>query len=373
MEKELREILAELEQLEKRAGEIHAAAETADAETLASMKEELGTNEARKADLEAKKAEIETRMREAKAIENGTAKAEEVKIPKEERGEEKMAFKRDSVEYRNAFFAYLAGEATAEQRDALITTANGVALPQEMDTQIWDNIHSDHPILGDIDTKETGVVLTISKHTKIKAGGAKKVAEGVATADEDNDFVKVTLAGNDYSKDVELSYAEAKMTQGALESYLVTEISADLGEQMAKDVFAQINADAGTKITTAAAKAVTFKELAKALGSVKGSGITIYTSRATKFEHIVGMTDTAGQPIFRDGVALGADVKEDDAAGGLIYVVAPKMFVQNVIQSVMVESDRDIKAHKIVYSGYARVQGALRDARAAAVLTIKTA
>lgn len=284
-----------------------------------------------------------------------------------------MVLKRNSIEYRDAFFAYLNGEATAEQRDALITTANGVALPQEMDDQIWDNIHSDHPILADIDTKETGVVLTVTKHTAITAGGSKKVAEGVANADEENTFVKVTLAGNDYSKSVELSYAEAKMTLGALEAYLVTEISADMGEQMAKDVFAQIGTDAGTKITTAVAKVLTFKELSKVLGAVKGSGVTIYTSRATKFEHIVGMVDTAGQPIFRDGVALGANVKEDDAAGNLIYVVAPKMFVQNVVQGVMVESDRDIKAHKIVYSGYARVEGTLRDARAAAVLTIKVA
>ena len=106
---------------------------------------------------------------------------------------------------------------------------------------------------------------------------------------------------------------------------------------------------------------------------VVGPGEFVFAAMHLDHGHIVGMTDTAGQPIFRDGVALGADVKEDDAAGGLIYVVAPKMFVQNVIQSVMVESDRDIKAHKIVYSGYARVQGALRDARAAAVLTVKTA
>lgn len=372
MEKELNEILADLSKLEQRANEIHAAAETADADTLASMKRELDENSEKRSQLEARKAEIEKRMEEAKAIEDGNLKAEEVKPPKAKE-EKNMPVNRNTVEYRDAFFAYLNGSATAEQRDALITTANGVALPQEMDDQIWDNIHSDHPILADIDTKNTGVVLTVTKHTAITAGKATKVAEGAANADEENTFVNVTLSGNDYSKDVELSYAEAKMTQGALESYLVTEISADLGEVMAADAFAQINTDAATKITTGAVGSLTFKELVKALGSVKGKGVTIYASRAQKFEKIVGMVDTAGQPVFRDGVALGAEVKEDDAAGDLIYVVAPKMYVQNVVQGVMIESDKDIKAHKIVYSGYARAQGTLRDTRAAAVITIKTA
>lgn len=372
MEKELNEIIAELGKLEARASEIHASAETADAETLASMNDELTKNEARRAELEAKKAEIEQRMAEAKAIEDGKVKPEEIVLPKEKESKN-MPIKRNSVEYRDAFFAYLNGSATTEQRDALITTANGVALPQEMDDQIWDNIHTDHPILADIDTKETGIVLTVTKHTAITAGKAKKVAEGVANSDEANTFVQVTLSGNDYSKDVELSYAEAKMSQGALESYLVTEISADLGEVMAADVFAQIKSDAATSMTTGTTGALSFAELTKALGSVKGNGVTIYASRAKKFEYIVGMVDTAGQPVFRDGVALGADVKEDDAAGDLIYVVAPKMFILNVIQGIMVESDRDIKAHKIIYSGYARAQGTLRDTRAAAVITIKTA
>lgn len=372
MEKELNEIIAELGKLEARASEIHASAETADAETLASMNDELTKNEARRAELEAKKAEIEQRMAEAKAIEDGKVEPEEIVIPKEKENRN-MPIKRNSFEYRDAFLAYLSNTATAEQRAALITTDNGVALPQEMDDQIWDNIHTEHPILADIDMKNTGVVLTVRKHTAITAGKAKKVAEGAANADEENTFVNVTLSGNDYSKDVELSYAEAKMTQGALESYLVSEISADLGEVIAKDVFAQIGTDAATKLTTGAVGALTFKELTKALGSVKGTGITIYASRSQKFEKIVGMVDTAGQPIFRDGVALGAMVKEDEAAGDLIYVVAPKMFVENVVQGIMIESDRDIKAHKIIYSGYARMQGTLRDVRAAAVVTIKTA
>lgn len=372
MEKELNEILEELNELEARATEIHASAETADADALEGMKKELDQNEERRRILESKKAEIEKRMQEAKAIQEGDAKATVVSLPKENRNMPNK-IERNSVEYRDAFFAYLAGSASAEQRDALITTANGVALPQEMDDQIWDNIHKQHPILADIDSKETGVVLTIRKHTAITAGKAKKVAEGTANDDEANTFVNVTLSGNDFSKDVELSYAEAKMSQGALESYLISEISADLSEVMAEDVFAQIGNDAGTKLTTAVASTLTFKELAKALGAVIGSGVKVYCSRATKFEHIVGMVDTAGQPVFRDGVALGTDIVEDDAAGNLIYIVAPKMFCWNIVQGIMIESDRDIKAHKIVYSGYARAQGSMRDARAAVTLTIKTA
>ena len=40
-----------------------------------------------------------------------------------------------------------------------------------------------------------------------------------------------------------------------------------------------------------------------------------------------------------------------------------------MIQPMMIEADRDIKAHKIVYSGYARMEGAMRDTRAGEYIT----
>ena len=281
-----------------------------------------------------------------------------------------------SEEYRSAFYANLRGEATEEQRSTLLTAGtDAIAIPKALDDKIWDNIYTDHPILGDIDIKRTGVILEVTKHTKVKAGKAGKVEEGAAATLEDNEFVKVTLVGQDYAKTVELSYAAAKMSQGALEDYLATEVANSMGEALANDIFAKIKTDLGAAaVTVAKGKSLTFADFCKAVGSVqRGTNLKVYASRAKKFEQIVGMVDTAGQPVFRDGCTLGYDVKEDAAAGDDIFIVDTSKFVLNMVQDIMIENDRDIKTHKIIISGYARAEGCMRDAGAGAYVTFATA
>lgn len=281
-----------------------------------------------------------------------------------------------SEEYRSAFYANLRGEATEEQRSTLLTAGtDAIAIPKALDDKIWDNIYTDHPILGDIDIKRTGVILEVTKHTKVKAGKAGKVEEGTAATLEDNEFVKVTLVGQDYAKTVELSYAAAKMSQGALEDYLATEVANSMGEALATDIFAKIKTDLGAAaVTVAKGKSLTFADFCKAVGSVqRGTNLKVYASRAKKFEQIVGMVDTAGQPVFRDGCTLGYDVKEDAAAGDDIFIIDTSKFVLNMVQDIMIENDRDIKTHKIIISGYARAEGCMRDAGAGAYVTFATA
>lgn len=280
-----------------------------------------------------------------------------------------------SEEYRSAFYANLRGEATEEQRSTLLTAGtDAIAIPKALDDKIWDNIYTDHPILGDIDIKRTGVILEVTKHTKVKAGKAGKVEEGAAATLEDNEIVKVNLVGQDYAKTVELSYAAAKMSQGALEDYLATEVANSMGEALATEIFAKMKTDLGAAaVTVAKEKSLTFEDFCKAVGSVqRGTNLKVYASRAKKFEQIVGMVDTAGQPVFRDGCTLGYDVKEDAAAGNDIFIVDTSKFVLNMVQDIMIENDRDIKNHKIIISGYARAEGCMRDAGAGAYVTFAT-
>lgn len=281
-----------------------------------------------------------------------------------------------SEEYKSAFYANLRGEATKEQRSALLTAGtDAIAIPKALDDKIWDNIYTGHPILGDVDIKRTGVILEVTKHTKVKAGKAGKVEEGAAATLEDNEFVKVTLVGQDYAKTVELTYAAAKMSQGALEDYLATEVANSMGEALATEIFAKMKTDLGAAaVTVANGKNLTFADFCKAVGSVqRGTNLKVYASRAKKFEQIVGMVDTAGQPVFRDGCTLGYDVKEDAAAGDDIFIVDTSKFVLNMAQDIMIENDRDIKNHKIIISGYARAEGCMRDAGAGAYITFATA
>ena len=90
------------------------------------------------------------------------------------------------------------------------------------------------------------------------------------------------------------------------------------------------------------------------------------------------MTNSAGQLIYQadanegaNGHLLGAQVKiEDSVADGKLLIGDPKAVVNNVIQDVLVETDKDIKAHKFIYSGYERSECALVDTVAFAEITI---
>ena len=291
----------------------------------------------------------------------------------EDHREEKMMEERkytvESPEYRDAFYAMIGDYATAEQRAIVVdSTAPGdgdaLAIPKTLDEKIWDNIHTAHPILDDIAVVRSGCAMEVTKHTAIAVRVSKKLDSAATAAEEANTFVKVVLYGYDYEKYVELTYAEAKMSAGALEDYLAEEIAAELGEALAKDVFAQVLTDAGTgqKVTTTSDM---FDDVKAALALATGAAApTIYAPASAYFE-IVGAVKQ-GSP-FNIGATLGCAVKLDNAATK-VTILDPKKFVLNMVQDVMIESDKDVKAHKIIVSGYLRAQGTLRDNKAAAYI-----
>jgi HK97 family phage major capsid protein len=291
-----------------------------------------------------------------------------------------------SPEYRTAFLRNLLGEEmSAEERAAFVhTTANTPnVLPTTMLNTIWDLVSTEHSIMGDITIYRTGTILEVVKHTAITQGAAKVVAENTANDDETNTFVKVTLSGKDFSKHVDISYAMERMSLDALEQYLTSEIARQLGAAMAADVVAQIGTDmaAGNKKTSAKASTVTFAELAGLFGSLaRVSNVVVYAKRFTIYKYLVGMVDTSGRPIFQTtaqqgaaGTILGATIKVEDAVADNVMLIGdPKKVVYNMVQDIMIESDRDIKKHVTTYSGYARGQGALIDGAAFAQLTVTT-
>lgn len=338
-----------------------------------------GLTEEKIAELEAEVSQLESEERkiikaaeERKTLEETVKNAEgdTIEIPgKEDKGEIKM--RNDSVEYRSKFYEYLKNP-SEEKRTALInvdgdanTAGDAIALPKTLDEKIWDNIHSDHPITADVTTINSGIVLEVTRHTAGTAAEKKKDKANAAGA-EDNTFVKVILAGHDFQKFVRLTYAEAKMSEGALEDYLAKEIADDIGEQIATDIFARIKTDASANAVTPSDD--WYADLNTALGkAAKAVNPVIYCNPANYYT-ILGTTDQAGQPVFRDGVHLGAQFKKDTAAGNSVIVVDPKSFVWNEISPIIVESAKDIENHRITISGYARGEGTLRDVNAAAFI-----
>lgn len=366
-----------MEDIEKRYAEINVEMDKPEAD-IDALTEEVRNLKERKTELE--KAAEKRRKLKADVSEKGTT-VRKFTDP-EERKETPGA---DSKEYRNAFLKNLLGmDMSREERAAFVhTTQNtGNVLPTTMLNQIWDLVSKQHSIMGDITIYRTGTILEVIKHTAIAQGAAKTVAENAANDDEQNTFVKVTLSGKDFSKHVDISYAMQRMSIDALEKYLVAEISRSMGDAMADDVIAQIGTDmtSANKVESAAEGTLSFKELATVFGMLKRVGaVSVYATRYTIYNYLVGMVDTTGRPIFQpsaqagqEGVILGAQIKvEDSIADNVILIGDGKKLVYNMVQDIMIESDKDIKKHVTTYSGYARGEGALIDPDAFVQLTVK--
>lgn len=351
------------------------------------------------ADIDALEKEVRDLKAEKKQLEEAAEKRNRLKgeVASGKTGEvirrfspeqtETRSYGPSSPEYRNAFLKNLLDlDMTKEERAAFVhTTANTSAvLPTTMLNTIWDLVSQRHSIMGDITIYRTGTILEVVKHTAIAQGAAKTVAENAANDDEQNTFVKVTLSGKDFSKHVDISYAMERMSIDAFEQYLINEISASLGDALADDVISQIGTDmtGGNKVNSAANDTLTFKELAALFGKLKRvNTVSVYATRATIYNYLVGMVDTTGRPIFQpsaqagqEGVILGAQIKvEDSVADNVILVGDARKVNYNMVQDIMIESDRDIKKHVTTYSGYARGSGALIDPDAFAQLTVTSA
>lgn len=378
------------EQLQARMDEL--IAETSEEKRDALNEDEL---ESRINEIEAVKAEIG--KRKADAAEEAR-KAEEAAqmdgepIIKEER---KMNYNVSSPEYRNAFLKTLQGaELNQEERAAYVattgdTTANnhgaGLLVPTEMLNNIWSLIEEQHAILGDITLYRTNTYLSIPVHTAIAQGDATAVSENAANEDEINNFMTVTLHGVDYSKTVKISYAMAQMSIDALEAYLTNEIASRLGAAMARDTIAGILTDYHTTDNTVVAlnNTLTYGAVAEAFGDLENANgeVVAYGTNKTIYTRLATLEDTEGHLIFQpdatagiQGRLLGAPVKvEDGLADDVLLIGYPKNVVGNVVQDVMVETDRDISKHVIIYSGYARYESKLIAPKSFAKITVTSA
>ena len=312
-------------------------------------------------------------------------------------GARPMAMSREellrSQAYHDAYFRHLtnadgdeepaAGDDAAAQAEEFLHTTgmDNAPLPTTTLDQIWDLVNGTHTLLGDVNMLRTGVQITVTKHTSIVKGKAKKTAEGEANDAEENTFVQVTLAGNDYSKFIDISYAMANMAIPAFEQYLIQELSKQLGEDMTDDVYTEIktNVAAANKITVATSGTLTYKELCAAFGELERvDQVCVYGKRKAIFTHLVGMVDDNGRPVLQQdptgkivGVALGAQIKIDDSVeAGKLLIGDAKKVTYNLVTDIMIETDRDIKKHVITHSGYARGEGALIDDKAFALVTV---
>ena len=342
-------------------------------------------------------AEIETRRRAAAQAElrreqvaNGAVGGNVIGMAPA--ATEHRTYDTGSPEYRTGFLkTMLHQELTAEERSAVdyvmttgdTTNHTDYLLPKTLLQEIWSLIEEEHSILQDVTLYRTGTILEIPLHVSISQGDAATVNENAANDDEINVWGKATLAGKDFSKHIDISYAMAKMSIDALEGYLRTEIADRIGAALATDVVTQILADYDddhNAVSTANALKVDWTDITGALALLKNGkgGVVFYANNSTIYSRLVGMVDTTGRPIFQPNAQAGAEgtlvgfpvKKEDGVADDKILIGYPKTVVGNIIQDIMVETDRDIKKHVITYAGYARAEFKLVADAAFALLTV---
>ena len=363
----LEQILARLEEIRG----LNLENETT--ENIEKLNAEVTELEARKKELE----DMEARKIAAEKLQSHEAEPQNTIKPEERR---KDMFELDSKEYRTAWCKEMLGlPMTEEERTAFVHTTGttsgqtaGYTVPTTLLNKIWDLIEGKHAILGDITIYRTGTILEVAKRTAIAAGDAGTVSEATAPSDDENNtFAKVTLSGKDFAKCVEISYALGIMSIDGFEQFIVNEIADRLGAALAADIITQIGTDYDSThndLDVATSGKVAWTDVAGALSVLKNvNGITVYASQATIYKYIVGMVDTTGRPLFQHdaneairGYLAGFPVKVEDAiAADLIWIGDPNQVVGNMVQDIMVESDKDIKKHVNIFSGYARFQCAL--------------
>lgn len=373
-----------LEEIKARLEEIRGLLQSETAENIEALTQEVTDLESRKKELE----DMEARKQAAELLEKMEVQPQKIIKPAEGR---KDMFEIDSKEYRTAWCKEMLGlPMSEEERTAFVHTTGttsgqtaGYTVPTTLLNTIWDLIEEKHSILGDITIYRTGTILEVAKRTAISAGDAATVAEGAAPAnDENNTFAKVTLSGKDFAKAVEISYALGIMSIDGFEQFITNEIADRLGAALAADVITQIGTDyysTGNDLDVATSGKVVWSDIAGAFAVLKNTtNVTVYASQATIYKYIVGMVDSTGRPIFQQtanegvrGYLLGAPVKVEDAiADDLIWIGDPKQVVGNMVQDIMVESDKDIKKHVNIFSGYARFQCSLLAPKAFAKLDV---
>ena len=364
-----------IEEINARLAAIDGELESASGETLAALESEVEALTAERAQL---MADIESRQQLRSNIAAGLVTGKTIEKPEEDNDMEEKRFTLESEEYRSAFLKNLRGEDMTETESrafTFLTTNTTAPLPTVMQNRIIDLIGEAHPIVADVYSMPSGSAITIPVGKSIDAD-AGATAENAAANELQITFDDISLSGEDYTANVEMSYKMAAMAIPAFEDYLIAKISERLGAVLAAGIVAKIKdgiADGNTIGT-----GVNYANICAGFGELKRVGtVVVYGTRKGVYNKLVGMVDETKRPIFQQpitaaaaGAILGAQIKFEDAIeDDELLIGDPKKFLQNVVAPVIIESDKDLKNHKYIYSGYTCQEGVLTDDKAFAVVS----
>lgn len=335
--------------------------------------------------------------------------------------------KTNTKEYRGAFYDWIRksvkGESATEERSALYTTddKNAIPVPESLDTAIWDNIHATHPIWDDLDVQHIPGILEVTRHV----GSAKDdVGDLNWLALEGELYETEELEGVDIRKTVQLSYAAAEMSNGALEDYLTSELSMDIADKatmyivreiekckichndnlavyreynirniyralsyydvqprncwntgcMTTDKSRPYNEGTPDAYKSEYEQQLNYNWFCRVIGSCNSSNLKVYTDRYHGFRNLYCMVDNNGQPVFRSGKIIGYPVVLDDAFANrykdingynklacYLMAIDPSKVIVNVIRPLTIEITRKPADGILEITGSMRLDATMRD------------
>ena len=363
-----------IDEINTRLAAIQNEIDSAEGEALTALEQEVEQLTAERQQIQ---TEAQTRQQLRANIAAGLVTGEPIEI-QEDNNMENRTFTLASEEYRSAFLRHLRGEDMSEiERRAFtfLTTNTTAPLPEVMQNRIIDLIGEAHPIVADVYTMHSNTAITIPVAKSI-AADAGKTAEGAASNELEVTFDNVNLSGEDYTANIKLSYKMRNMAIPAFEDYIVSQIAARLGSKIAVEIVANIKAGMaeGNKVATG----VNYANICAGFGELKRVGqVVVYGTRKGVYNKLVGMVDSNKRPIFQQaitagaaGALLGATIKFEDAIGDTELLIGdPNKYLQNVVAPVVIETDKDLDNHTVVYSGYTCQEGVLTDDKAFALVS----
>ena len=364
-----------INEINTRLAAIQTELETATGDVLTALEQEVNDLTAERQQIQ---NEAQTRQQLRENIAAGIVTGTVIENHEEDINMENRTFTLESEEYRSAFLRHLRGEDMNEVETrafTFLTTNTTAPLPTVMQNRIIDLIGEAHPIVADVYTMHSNTAISIPVAKSI-AADAGKTAEGASSNELELTFDNINLSGEDYTANVKLSYKMQNMAIPAFEDYLVSQIAARLGSKLANDIVTNIKAQmaADNKVATG----VNYANICAGFGELKRVGtVVVYGTRKGVYNKLVGMVDSNKRPIFQQpitasaaGAILGATIKFEDAVGDTELLIGdPKKYLQNVVAPVVIESDKDLDKHQVVYSGYTCQEGVLTDAKTFALVS----
>ena len=330
-----------------------------------------------KAELDARRANAAKQAEIRKTVAEGAGvvvdEIPQAPIPQEER----TMFKKDSVEYRDAWTKHIIGRELNEEERAALTSA-GAVIPTMTVNAVWDKLTGPAELLGKVDVSQFPTYVRFPKATTKGAATAHAVG---GTITESSDVIGyVDLIPNEYVKLLTVGADIDHMAISAVHDWIVNnlvdsiraEINADIvvgtGTNELKGILTSVTANS-TAIPATVTKASLLKIMGT-LGSNYQNGAIWIMTPAMFYENVMSIA-ALNDYVINDGFSFklfGHDVVLMSqllvSTKETILYGDPKAYKLNIFKALEVKPFETATTTNIQFRGATMADGELIDAAA---------